>query len=254
MIKELGPGLRLMIALTILTGLIYPAAMTGIAEALFPGKANGSLVTLNGKIVGSGLIGQSFSKAEYFHPRPSSAGNGYDATASGGSNLGPTSAKLLYGAIKTDDKGKEVVDFDGIEDRIVHYCVENDIPYSSSVSLNRFEDALGNLDDVKLIKAFNDTKAPLIFTPKLKIPADAVTGSASGLDPDISPANADLQAQRVAKARDISVNQVRGLIARATEGPALGFIGEARVNVLLLNRALDQKFPAREQRIARGAE
>ena len=254
MIKELGPGLRLMIALTVLTGLIYPAAMTGIAEALFPGKANGSLVALNGKTVGSSLIGQSFTNVEYFHPRPSSAGNGYNATASGGSNLGPTSAKLLYGAIKMDDKGKEAVDFDGIEDRIVHYCIENGIPYSSSVPLNRFEDAQGNLDDVKLIKAFNDTKVPLIFTPKLQIPADAVTGSASGLDPDISPANADLQAERVAKARDISVNQVRGQIAQATEGPALGFIGEPRVNVLLLNLALDQRFPARKQRIARSAE
>ncbi len=246
MIKELGPGLRLMIALTILTGLIYPAAMTGIAEALFPHKANGSLVTQNGKIVGSSLIGQSFTKPEYFHPRPSSAGNGHDATASSGSNLGPTSAKLLHGTTKTDDKGKEIVDFDGIEDRIVHYCIDNDIPYTSSSPLDQFKDAKGNLDDVKLIKAFNDTKAPLVFSAKTQIPADAVTGSASGLDPHISPANADLQATRVAKARGTSPDQVRSLIAQATEKPALGFIGEPGVNVLQLNIALDQKFPPRK--------
>jgi potassium-transporting ATPase KdpC subunit len=246
MIKELGPGLRLMIALTILTGLVYPAAMTGLSKALFPTKAGGSLVTQNGKIVGSSLIGQSFTKPDYFHPRPSSAGNGYDATASGGSNLGPTSAKLLHGTTKTDDKGKEVVDFDGIEDRIVHYCIDNDIPYTSSSPLDQFKDAQGDLDDVKLIKAFNDTKTPLAFSPKIHIPADAVTGSASGLDPHISPANADLQATRVAEARGASPDQVRALIAQATDKPALGFIGEPRVNVLLLNVALDQKLPPRK--------
>ena len=243
MIKALLPGFRLMIALTILTGLIYPAAMTGICQAMFSKKANGSLVTQNGKIVGSSLIGQSFSKPEYFHPRPSSAGAGYDATNSLGSNLGPTSAKLMHGTTKTDDKGKEVVDFDGIEDRIVHYCVDNDIAFSSSVPLDQFKDAQGNLDDVKLIKAFNDPKDPLIFTPRTQIPADAVTGSASGLDPHISPANADLQVGRVAKARNIPSNQVQPLIAQATDGADLGFIGEPRVNVLLLNLSLDQKFP-----------
>src|SRR5215472_7655061 len=156
MIKELGPGLRLTIAMTILLGLVYPAAMTGICMLLFPRQANGSLVTQNGKVVGSSLIGQSFTKPEYFHPRPSSAGNGYDATNSNGSQLGPTSAKLLRGTTKTDDKGKEIVDFDGIENRIVHYCLDNDIPYESSLPLDQFKDAQGNLDDVKLIKAFND--------------------------------------------------------------------------------------------------
>jgi len=243
MIKELGPGLRLVIALTIVTGLAYPLAMTGIAQALFPHRANGSLVTQNGKVVGSSLIGQSFAKPEYFHPRPSSAGSGYDATNSNGSQLGPTSAKLLHGTTKTDDKGKEVVDFDGIADRIVHYCIDNDIQFTSSVPLDQFKDAQGNLDDVKLIKAFNDPKMPFVFTPKVQIPADAVTGSASGLDPHISPANADLQASRVAKARGASPDQVRTLIADATDKPALGFIGEPRVNVLLLNVSLDQKFP-----------
>lgn len=247
MIKELGPGLRLMIALTILLGLVYPAVMVGVTEVVFPKQANGSLVTVNGKVVGSTLIGQSFSKPEYFHPRPSSAGNGYDATQSNGSQLGPTSAKLLHGTIKTDDKGREVVDFDGIEDRIVHYCVDNGIPYSSSVPLDQFKDAQGNLDDVKLIKAFNDTKSPLVFTPEKEIPSDAVTGSASGLDPDISPANAELQADRVARARNISTGEVQSLIAQNTQGPTLGFLGEPRVNVLLLNIALDRKFPPGRQ-------
>src|SRR5271154_7158578 len=108
MIKEIGPGLRLMIVMTILTGLLYPAVMTGISVVIFPRQANGSLLTVNGKIVGSTLIGQSFSKPEYFHPRPSAAGNGYDPTASGGTNLGPTSAKLLHGTTKMDDKKNEI--------------------------------------------------------------------------------------------------------------------------------------------------
>jgi len=246
MVKELLPGLRIMIALTILTGLVYPAAMTGICQVIFPAKANGSLVTQDGKVVGSSLIGQSFSKPEYFHPRPSSAGAGYDATNSLGSNLGPTSAKLLHGTTKTDDKGKEIVDFDGIQDRIVHYCVDNDIAFSSSIPLDQFKEAQGNLDDVKLIKAFNDSKAPLIFAPKADIPADAVTGSASGLDPQISPANADLQAGRIAKTRSVPADQVRSLIAQATDRPDLGFIGEPRVDVLQLNISLDQKFPVRK--------
>src|ERR1039458_2841252 len=185
MFKELGPGFRLTLAMTILTGFLYPAVMTGLAELIFPKQANGSLVSVKGNVVGSSLIGQSFAKPEYFHPRPSSAGAGYDATASSGSNLGPTSAKLLHGTTKTDDKGKEIVDFDGIADRIVHYCVDNDLPYTSSVPLDLFKDAQGNLDDVKLIKAFNDTKTPLVFMPKVQLPSDAVTGSASGLDPHI---------------------------------------------------------------------
>src|SRR6202045_4097037 len=170
MFKELGPGLRLTIIFTVLTGLLYPAVMTGVSELIFPKQANGSLVTVNGKVVGSSLIGQSFAKPEYFHPRPSAAGNGYDATASGGSNLGPTSAKLLRGTTKMDDKKNEVVDFNGINLRIVHYCVENDIPYESSVPLEQFKDSHGDLDDVKLIKAFNDDKAPLVVTPKSPIP------------------------------------------------------------------------------------
>jgi K+-transporting ATPase ATPase C chain len=243
MLKELGPGLRLTLIFTILTGLLYPAVMTGVSELIFPKQANGSLVTVNGKVVGSSLIGQPFSKPEYFHPRPSAAGNGYDATQSGGSNLGPTSAKLLHGTTKMDDKKNEIVDFDGISLRVVHYCVDNDIPYESSVPLDQFKDSHGDLDDVKLIKAFNDDKTPLKFTPRSPIPQDAVTASASGLDPQISPTNAERQAARVAKARGVSADQVKQLIPQFTDRADLGFLGEPRVNVLMLNLALDQKFP-----------
>ena len=243
MIKELGPGFRLTLIFTIFTGLLYPAVMTGVSELILPRQSNGSLVTVNGKVVGSSLIGQPFAKPEYFHPRPSAAGNGYDATASGGTNLGPTSAKLLHGTTKMDDKKNEVVDFDGINLRIVHYCVDNDIPYESSVPLDQFKDSHGDLDDVKLIKAFNDDKTPLVFTAKAPIPQDAVTASASGLDPHISPANAETQAARVAKARGVSADQVKQLIAQFTERADWGFLGEPRVNVLMLNIALDQKFP-----------
>jgi K+-transporting ATPase KdpC subunit len=124
----------------------------------------------------------------------------------------------------------------------VHYCIDNGIPYESSVPLNQFNDASGNLDDVKLIKAFNNGMAPLVFTPKKLIPADAVTGSASGLDPHISPANAQMQAARVARARNVSADQVNRLVAQFTEGPDLGLLGEPRVNVLELNLALDRQF------------
>lgn len=244
MLKELGPGLRLMIVFTVLTGLLYPVVMTGVSEVIFPKQANGSLITVNGKVVGSSLIGQPFAKAEYFHPRPSAAGSGYDASASGGTNLGPTSAKLIHGTTKTDDKKNEVVDFDGIDDRVVHYCLDNDIPYMSSMPLEQFKDAQGNLDDVKLIKAFNDDKAPLVFTPQERIPQDAVTASASGLDPHISPANAVLQAGRVAKARNVAPDQIKQMVAEFTERPDWGLFGEPRVNVLQLNIALDEHFPA----------
>jgi K+-transporting ATPase ATPase C chain len=241
--KEILPGLRIKIFMTVLLGVVYPLAMTGISQLIFPKQANGSLITVGGKVIGSEIIGQSFTKPEYFHPRPSAAGSGYAPTASSGSNLGPTSAKLIHGTIKTDDKKNEVVDYDGINLRIVHYCVENKIPYESSTPLDKFKGADGSLDDVKLIKAFNDDKAPLIFTPKAAIPADAVTASGSGLDPHISPANAQAQASRVAKARGISADQANQIVARFTEGPDLGLLGEPRVNVLKLNLAMDQQFP-----------
>jgi len=245
MLKELKPAFLMMVVMTVITGLIYPAAITAVSQVVFRDQANGSLITINGQVVGSRLLGQNFSKPEYFHPRPSSAGSsGYDPTASAGSNLGPTSAKLINGATKTDDKTKqEVVDFDGIEDRIVHYCLDNDLPYDASIPLDTFKDAHGGLDDVKLIKAFNDDKSPLVVTAKTPIPADAVTASASGLDPHISPRNAELQAGRVAKARGVSVDQVKALMAQHTEGRTFGILGEPRVNVLELNLVLDQQFP-----------
>src|SRR5215467_6762475 len=146
MIKEIGPGFRLMLVFTVLTGLLYPAVMTAISEVIFPKQANGSLVTVGDKTVGSSLIGQNFTKAEYFHPRPSSAGSGYDPTATAGSNLGPTSAKLLNGTMKMDDKKNEIVDFDGIKNRVVHYCVENGLTYDASTPLDSFKDAKGELD------------------------------------------------------------------------------------------------------------
>ena len=247
MIKELGPALRLMIAFTILTGLIYPAAITGVAQIVFPQQANGSLVRAGDKVVGSSLIGQTFTKPEYFHPRPSAAGSGYDATASGGSNLGPTSAKLLHGTTATDDKKNETVAFDGINLRVVHYCLDNDLPYTSSAPLDQFKNDKGELDDLKLVKAFNDDKTPLVFRANVAIPPDAVTASSSGLDPHISPANAEIQAVRIAKARNASVEQVKQLVAAATQGPDLGLLGEPRVNVLALNIALDHRFPVTKQ-------
>ena len=190
MIKELGPGFRLTLVFTILTGLLYPAVMTGISEAIFPKQANGSLVTVNGTVVGSSLIAQGFTKPEYFHPRPSAAGNGYDPTASSGSNLGPTSQALMT----------------RLQASVVAFRKEN-------------PDFTGN------------------------IPSDILTTSASGLDPHISPAAAEAQAARVAKARGVSQDQVEPLIAQFTQRPDWGFLGEPRVNVLLLNIALDRKFP-----------
>jgi K+-transporting ATPase ATPase C chain len=244
MSKELKTGFLMMVVMTVITGLVYPAVITAVAQLVFPDQANGSLVSANGQLVGSRLIGQNFAKVEYFHPRPSAAGSGgYDPTATAGTNLGPTSAKLINGTTKKDDKGREVVDFDGIKDRIVHYCIDNDLAYESSRPLDGFKDAQGTLDDVELISAFNDEKAAFVFTPKTRIPADAVTASASGVDPHISPANADVQAARVARARGIPVEQVKTLLAKYTEDRTLGIFGEPRVNVLEINLALDTQFP-----------
>lgn len=240
--EQILPGLRIKLFMTVVLGVVYPLLMTGISQVIFPKQANGSLITAGDKVIGSELIGQTFSKPEYFHGRPSSAGGGYDATASGGSNLGPTSAKLIHGSTKMDDKKNEVVDFDGINLRIVRYCLDNDIAYESSAPLEQFKDAKGELDEVKLIKAFNDDKTPLVFTPKAPIPADAVTASASGLDPHISPDFARAQAARIAKARGVMPEEVNQLIAQFTEGPDLGLLGEPRVNVLQLNLTLDRRF------------
>lgn len=182
------------IVLTILFGLAYPLVFTGLAQVLFPHQANGSLVTVNGKVAGSELIGQSFTKPEYFHGRPSAAGNnGYDATNSSGSNLGPTNQKLV--------------------DRVKA--------------------------DVQKFRAENpDYTGP--------IPADLLTSSASGLDPHISPASAEAQVARVAKARGVTPDRIAELVAKHTDGRQWGIFGEPRVNVLLLNIDLDHSVPLRK--------
>jgi K+-transporting ATPase ATPase C chain len=198
------------LAFTILTGLIFPFVITGIAQVVFPRQANGSLVTENGKVIGSELIGQPFADPKYFHPHPSAAGNGYNTgksadayTGSSGTNLGPTSSKLLKG-IEDDPATKETDEsYFGIPQRAKAYREENGLP----------------------------ADAP--------IPADAVTRSASGLDPHISPENAALQVKRVAQARGLSAEAVRLIVAENTEERTMGVLGEPRVNVLRLNRALD---------------
>ncbi|MGB9455820.1 MAG: potassium-transporting ATPase subunit KdpC [Bryobacteraceae bacterium] len=191
--KQLIIAIKATILLTVLTGLVYPLAVTGLAQILFPHAANGSLAVVNGKTVGSELIGQSFTSPKYFQGRPSAAGNGYDGLSSGGSNYGPTNQHLV--------------------DRV--------------------------RDDVKKFRAEN----PGYTGP---IPADLLTASGSGLDPDISPASAEVQVARVAAARGMSAESVRQLVAAHTEGRQYGLFGEPRVNVLELNLALDQAAPARK--------
>jgi K+-transporting ATPase ATPase C chain len=184
--RQLRPAIVLTLLLCGLTGVLYPGLVTALAQLLFPRQANGSVIAPGGRPVGSALIGQGFARPDYFHPRPSAAGAGYDATASGGSNRGPTDRRLA----------------DTITARVARVVRENGI-------------AAG------------------------PVPADMVTASASGLDPHISPANAAAQVGRVARARDMDEAQVRALVRRLTEGRQLGFLGEPRVNVLLLNLALD---------------
>jgi K+-transporting ATPase ATPase C chain len=206
--RQLFPALMMLVVFTVITGLAYPLAVTGVAQGLFGDKADGSLVeNTDGEVVGSSLIGQTFTEPQYFHPRPSAAGDGYDASASSGSNLGPTNDKLLIG--EEDDPATEDVDetFEGIEQRAAAYREEN-----------------GLADDAE-------------------VPVDAVTASASGLDPHISVANARLQAARVADERGLSEDEVLALVDDHTTGRALGFLGEKGVNVLELNLALDEQAP-----------
>lgn len=193
MLSELKPAILITIVLTILTGILYPLAVTGAAQALFHRQANGSLIERNGQVVGSELIGQNFTKPEYFHPRPSAAGNGYDAANSGGSNLGPTNPALA--------------------DRLTK-------------------------DAAQFRKDNPDFTGP--------IPSDAITTSASGLDPDITPANAVAQAARVAKARGVTPEAVQSLISANMQQRDLAVLGEPRVNVLKLNLALDESLPAKK--------
>jgi K+-transporting ATPase ATPase C chain len=193
MLKHLVPAFRLTLLFTVLTGLVYPGVVTALCQLLFPHRANGSLIRVNGQVVGSELIGQNFARPEYFHARPSAAGSeGYDGSASSGSNLGPTSQKLI----------------DRVQASVAQFRKEN----------------------------------PNYEGP---IPADLVTASSSGLDPDISPAAAEAQAARIAKARGITLKQVLFLIGKHTRGRTLGLLGDPRVNVLALNLNLDRQFPRR---------
>jgi potassium-transporting ATPase KdpC subunit len=190
MLKTLDIAFRLTIVTLVLTGVAYPLVMTTLAQTLFPGRANGSLVAgPGGRIVGSELIGQAFAGPAYFHPRPSAAGDGYDATNSGASNLGPTSAKLR----------------DRVAAEVARLSKEN----------------------------------PSAHDP---VPADLATTSASGLDPHVSPGAALWQVPRVAQARGVDEERVKALVVAQTESRELGFLGEPRVNVLLLNLALDQEL------------
>jgi K+-transporting ATPase ATPase C chain len=254
-IKETITSILAMIVFGIVLCGLYPLVVWGAGQLLFSHQANGSLITgADGKIVGSEWLGQSFSTAKYFHPRPSAAGNGYDASSSGGANLGPTSKKLINGTTKStavaDKDGKltpgpDVVDYDGIKLRIVGYCDENGISYQllqgdQVVDAKTFKNEKGDWDQVKLITAFNDESKPLTVKPSTLIPGDAVTSSGSGLDPHISVKNALIQVPRVAKERGLSKEAVEAEIAKATARPSLGVLGEPGVNVLLLNLALDK--------------
>lgn len=204
--STIWPSIALTLWFVVLTGLVFPFAIYGLSQAILPHQANGSLIkNAQGEVIGSEIIGQNFAKPEYFHPRPSAAGSGYDAANSGGTNLGPTSDKLING-IADDPKTKDVDEsFAGIKQLAESYRHQNSLDADSVV------------------------------------PADAVTRSASGLDPHISPANARLQARRVASARGMSVENVQKLIDENTVPRFAGVFGEPGVNVLSLNLSLDKK-------------
>jgi potassium-transporting ATPase KdpC subunit len=202
--KYLRPAIVLTLFFVVLTGLAFPGVVWAIGRAAFPAQAAGSFIKdAKGNVIGSALLGQAFTKPEYFHPRPSAAGAGYDASNSSGTNLGPTSDKLIRGV--KDDPATTDVD----------------------------ETYLGYGDLAKAYREENGLAVDAV------VPADAATRSASGLDPHISPANAELQVARVAKARGLAAERVRSAVSRSTSGRFLGIIGEPRVNVLELNLALD---------------
>lgn len=235
---------------------LYPLVVWGAGQLLFPHQANGSLIeSADRKIIGSSWLGQPFSSDKYFIPRPSAAGTGYDAANSSGSNLGPTSKKLLNGTTKTTaviakdggtvTQGPDVVDYDGIKLRVIGYCDQNGIAYQllqdgKEVDPKTYKTEKGDWDQVKLITAFNDDNKPLTVKAAVMIPGDAVTASGSGLDPHISVKNAMLQLPRVAKARSLTEDKMRELVQENTDGRSLGIFGEAGVNVLKLNLALDK--------------
>jgi K+-transporting ATPase ATPase C chain len=260
------------ITLGIVACVIYPAIVWTVAHFVFPIQANGSLVAKDGTLttddtqaVGSYLLGQNFSAPGYFAPRPSAAGAGYDPTSSGGSNLGPLSDKLINGvtnaATTQPTTQPESLAFDGVRLRTIHYAVNNGISFKlytvspdgstrTEVPLAKYQNSDGSLNDVALVDAFphpeSDApdKSPLIAADfSMPIPADAVTASGSGLDPHISLENAGLQKARVAKTRNITSDQVQALIDAHTNQPGLGILGDPGVNVLMLNLALDAKYP-----------
>ncbi|PWT94675.1 MAG: potassium-transporting ATPase subunit C [Candidatus Melainabacteria bacterium] len=205
MLRHMMPAIRATLLIAFLSGLFFPALITVLAQLMFPDQANGSLLRNHkGEVIGSKLIGQNFSRREYFHPRPSAAGSGYAGEASSGTNLGPTSAKLFLG--QSDDPASKDIDesFAGVKQLAEKYREENH------------------------------------FSKNEKVPVDAVTRSGSGLDPHISQANALMQARRIAKARSIDLNVITDIIEKHTESRDLGIFGEPRVNVLMLNLALDQ--------------
>jgi K+-transporting ATPase ATPase C chain len=214
-LAQLRPAILSVMLLTLLTGVIFPLVLAALAWPLFPRQAGGSLVVRDGVIVGSELIGQDFTGPGYFHPRPSAAGRGYDAAASGGTNLGPANPKLRDGT--KDDPATPGVDesFAGVRELTEAYRASNGM------------------------------------APDVAVPVDAVTRSGSGLDPHISPANAALQAARVAQARGMSEESVRRLISEYTKGRSLGILGEPTVALLPLNLALDRAAPTRPPAPAR---
>ena len=201
--RQLLPALGMLVVFTVLTGIAYPLVVTGIAQAAFGDRANGSLIERDGQVVGSRLIGQPFSEPGYFHPRPSAAGYAPGPGYAFGSNYGPTSEAFLLGEDDPETAGIDESETNGVDD---------------------------------LVRAYRETNGLDGGTP---VPVDAVTGSGSGLDPHISVANARLQAARVAEARGVGLQEVRDLVDQHTDRRALGFLGEAGVNVLELNLALD---------------
>jgi K+-transporting ATPase ATPase C chain len=254
-VKDILSSVIATLVLSVVLCGLYPVVVWGASQLLFPHQANGSLIEgADRKIVGSELLGQNFTSAKYFQPRPSSAGTGYDAANSSGSNLGPTSKKFINGTTKsiaipgkedgTFTAAPDVVDFDGVKLRVLTYCEQNGIPYEllqdgKPADQKAFKTEKGDFDPVKLITAFNDDAKPLTVKAGTPIPGDAVTASGSGLDPHISVKNALLQAPRVARERKISVEAVQAEIRKATTGPQFGLLGEPGVNVLVLNLALD---------------
>jgi K+-transporting ATPase ATPase C chain len=252
--RHLITSITLTAVVAVFLGLAYPLAVYGIGQAAFPWRANGSFITRNGKVVGSALIGQEFLDQKgnpdprYVQPRPSAAGNGYDPTASGATNLGPSDPRLV-GFIP----GLNAVDLSGnpsttnpFATKDDPYCVPTDAKTGAAVTSPSDGQQYAKNPDGSYACYANAVPERAIAFRQLnnlaadtKVPIDAVTASASGLDPDISVANADLQAGRVADARHLPTSVVLGLISQHTDGRQWGFLGEKTVNVLDLNLALD---------------